>query len=209
MGRVGLVKTGRTREVRRAAEAAVWGLQSALHPQPRGWPPHPAQLTQGCREEEEAWVHGPRPECRCGLHLGWGCVPGAARVLLPWLPSRGARPRLVPLAPQRPCPPPTPRPGQAARGVSPSLPAHSRPAGCVRVWGRRAGSETSPASSFRPRGLEGGGDLRFARVCQRGWNPEPRPGPPPSATGQRGWVFVVALGQCQVETIPEEVGDSR
>lgn len=28
------------------------------------------------------------------------------------------------------------------------------------------------------------------------------------ATGQRGWVFLVALGQGHVKTIPEEVGDS-
>ena len=151
----GLCWLGEDREVRRVAETAVWGLQSALHPQPQGGPPHPAQLTQGCREEEEAWVHGPRPECRCGFHLGWGCVPGAARVLLPWLPSRGARPRLVPLGP----PPPAPGRHHAACPRL-SLPAHSRPAGCVRVWGRRARSETESSLFLPPTGNPRSGGWR-------------------------------------------------
>lgn len=33
-------------------------------------------------------------------------------------------------------------------------------------------------------------------------------GPPTLATGQRGWVFLVALGRGHVKTMPEEVGDS-
>ena len=70
----------------------------------------------------------------------------------------------------------------------------------------------SPASSFRPRGNlgpESRGDLQFAQERAHGLGTQSRiRGPPPLATGQRGWVFLVALGQGHVKTIPEEVGDS-
>lgn len=105
MVHVGWVKREGTREVRRVAEAAVQGSQST--PQTPGRPPRPAQLTQGCREEEEAWVEGLWVDCRCGFDLGWGSVPWGGEGFVPWLPSRGTCPWVVPLghagAMQRPC----------------------------------------------------------------------------------------------------------
>lgn len=113
---VGWVKREGTREVRRVAEAAVQGSQST--PQTPGGPPRPAQLTQGCREEEEAWVEGLWVDCRCGFDLGWGSVPWGGEGFVTLAPKQRYMSVGGPLGPRRGHAEAMRPPRQAPRGMS-------------------------------------------------------------------------------------------
>lgn len=99
-------------------------------------PPRPAQLTQGFREEEEAWVDGLRADCHCGFDLGWGSVPWGSEGFVTLAPKqRCVSMGGVPQADTTWCVPGSP-------------PAHIRPAGHVRVGGE--GPDQRQSSLFLP-----------------------------------------------------------
>lgn len=120
MVHVGWVKREGTREVRRVAEAAVHPPNPGRAPLPR-----PAQLTQGCREEEEAWVEGLWVDCRCGFDLGWGSVPWGGEGFVTLARKRRYMSVGGPLGPRGGHAEAMRPPGQAPRGVSPAPLQHT------------------------------------------------------------------------------------